>query len=361
MTKDAQRPSAAMEGKGSYNRHSLIPSVGGALAWPHLQRAIAETPLGPSGSPIVVADYGSSQGLNSLAPIRLAVEAIRARAGVDRPIFVYHNDQPSNDFNSLFEVLDTSPDCYCRGDKNVFPCAIGRSFYESVLPADSVHVGWSSYAAMWISRIPAPIPGHFIFAGTTGAVRAAWERQGVQDWETFLSLRGRELKPGGCLVISTPGADDSGGSVFDRIMDHANAELKAMIEEGAITADEWARMALNVWPRRRAELTAPFADDGRFESLVLKESETCVLRDPAWDAYEADGDKDALATKRAMFFRSVFSPMLASYLDKVSAGDASAAAAFSDRLTRGLKRRFAAEPAPLHSLVQIVVVAKAQA
>jgi hypothetical protein len=101
--------------------------------------------------------------------------------------------------------------------------------------------------------------------------------------------------------------------VFDRIMDHANAELKAMIEEGAITADEWARMALNVWPRRRAELTAPFADDGRFESLVLKESETC------------------------------------------------AAAAFSDRLTRGLKRRFAAEPAPLHSLVQIVVVAKAQA
>jgi hypothetical protein len=120
-------------------------------------------------------------------------------------------------------------------------------------------------------------------------------------------------------------------------------------------------MALNVWPRRKAELTAPFADDGRFESLVLKESETCVLRDPAWDAYEADGDKDALATKRAMFFRSVFSPTLASYLDKVSAGDASAAAAFSDRLTRGLKRRFAAEPAPLHSLVQIVVVAKAQA
>ncbi len=320
MTKDAQRPSAAMEGKGAYNRHSLIPSAGGALASPHLQRAIAETRLGPGGGPIVVADYGSSQGLNSLAPMRLIVEAIRARAGADRPILVYHNDQPSNDFNSLFEVLDTSPDCYCRGDKNVFPCAIGRSFYESVLPADSVHVGWSSYAAMWISRVPAPIPGHFVFARTTGEVRAAWARQGVQDWETFLSLRGRELKPGGRLVISTPGADDDGRSVFDVMMDHANAELKAMVEEGAITADEWARMALNVWPRRRAELVAPFADDGRFGSLVLKESETCVLRDPAWEAYEADGDKDALATKRAMFLRSVFSPTLASSLDKGNAG-----------------------------------------
>ena len=223
MTKDAQRPSAAMEGKGAYNRHSLIPSVGGALAWPHLQRAIAETPLGPSGSPIVVADYGSSQGLNSLAPIRLAVEAIRARAGVDRPIFVYHNDQPSNDFNSLFEVLDTSPDCYCRGDKNVFPCAIGRSFYESVLPADSVHVGLELLCGDVDQPHPGahPWPFHLRPDHRRGS-RRTWERQGVQDWETFLSLRGRELKPGGCLVISTPGADDSGGSVFDRIMDHAN-------------------------------------------------------------------------------------------------------------------------------------------
>ena len=358
MTMDSQRPLAAMEGKGAYNRHSLIPSAGGALALPHLGRAIAETPLGSGDDAIVIADYGSSQGLNSLAPMRLAVDAIRARAGADRPILVFHNDQPANDFNSLFDVLDKSPDCYCRGDNNVFPCAIGRSFYESVLPADSVHLGWSSYAAMWISRIPTLIPDHFIFARTTGEVRAAWARQGAEDWETFLSLRARELKPGGRLVISTPGADEDGRSVFDPIMDHANAEHTTMVEEGAITADERARMALNVWPRRRAELVAPFADDGRFGSLVLKESETCVLKDPAWDAYEANGDKDALATKRALFFRSVFSPTLASSLDKTGAG---AESAFADRLTLGLKRRLGPDPAPMNSLVQVVVVAKAQA
>jgi hypothetical protein len=62
MTKDAKRPSAAMEGKGAYNRHSLIPSAGGALALPHLQRAIADILLGPGDGPVVVADYGSSQG-----------------------------------------------------------------------------------------------------------------------------------------------------------------------------------------------------------------------------------------------------------------------------------------------------------
>jgi hypothetical protein len=61
---------------------------------------------------------------------------------------VYHVDQPSNDFNSLFELLDTNPDRYSFDDPCVYPSAIGRSFYENVLPPNSVHIGWSSYAAV---------------------------------------------------------------------------------------------------------------------------------------------------------------------------------------------------------------------
>lgn len=151
MASDFGRPSASMEGRGSYNRHSLIPSGGGALALPHLERAIAEVPLEPIDQPVVIADYGSSQGLNSLGPMRLTVESVRGRGDEERPILVYHIDQPSNDFNSLFELLDASPDRYSLNDPYVFPCAVGRSFYENVLPANSVHVGWSSYAAMWVT------------------------------------------------------------------------------------------------------------------------------------------------------------------------------------------------------------------
>jgi hypothetical protein len=57
--------------------------------------------------PIIVADYGSSQGKNSLAPMSVAVEILRRRVGRERPIFVFHIDLPSNDFNSLFEVTDS--------------------------------------------------------------------------------------------------------------------------------------------------------------------------------------------------------------------------------------------------------------
>jgi hypothetical protein len=100
MASDFGHPSASMEGRGSYNRHSLIPPGGGALAFPHLERAIADVPLGPIDQPVVIVDYGSSQGLNSLAPMRLAIESVRQRSSAVRPILVYHVDQLSNDFNS---------------------------------------------------------------------------------------------------------------------------------------------------------------------------------------------------------------------------------------------------------------------
>jgi SAM dependent carboxyl methyltransferase len=296
--------------------------------------------------------------LNSLAPMRLAIESVRRRSSADRPIMIYHIDQPSNDFNSLFKLLDQSPDRFALHDSRVFPCAIGRSFYENVLPLNFVHISWSSYAAMWVRRIPALIPGHFAFQRSTGEVRAAWERQGAEDWETFLSLRALELRPGGCLVVSVPGADEHGASVFERVLDHANAELATMVDEAAITAEERRRMALNVWPRRMSDLVAPFADGGRFRSLTLKATETHVLPDAAWVAYEKDHDVQVLARKHAMFFRAVFAPTLASYLDAVRAGDPGASAAFADRLTSGVERRLAADPAHLNSLVQILVVAK---
>jgi hypothetical protein len=56
------------------------------------------------------------------------------RAGADRPISVVHTDLPGNDFSALFETVAADPDSYLGGDANIFPYAIGRSFYESLFP-----------------------------------------------------------------------------------------------------------------------------------------------------------------------------------------------------------------------------------
>jgi SAM dependent carboxyl methyltransferase len=103
---------------------------------------------------------------------------LRRRFGPNRAVSVFHIDQPSNDFTTLFAVLDSDPDTYVLDEPHVFPAVIGRSFYENVLPPGTVHLGWSSYAAVWLSRIPTLIPGHFFSALSTGRVRAEFDRQG---------------------------------------------------------------------------------------------------------------------------------------------------------------------------------------
>jgi hypothetical protein len=190
--------------------------------------------------------------------MQAGIRILRHRPGPYRSISVYHIDQPSNDFRTLFEVLDADPDRYTLGDPNVFPGAIGRSFYENVLLPNSAHLGWSSYAVVWLSSVPALIPDYFMPVRSTGAVRTQFECQAAQDWKAFLSLRSRELRKGGRLVAVLPALADDGTSGFENLMDEANAVLAEMVVDGAVMAEERARMTLGAYPRRKCKLLAPF-------------------------------------------------------------------------------------------------------
>jgi hypothetical protein len=345
-----------MEGNGAYNQHARLQVDGISLALPFLEKAIQDMDLDCNDQPVTIADYGSSQGKNSLAPMRLIIDNLRQRLRSHRSIFVYHIDQPANDFNTLFQVLDADADRYTLNEPNVFPCAIGRSFYGQVLPASSVHLGWCSYAAVWLSRVPCPIPGHFIPIHCTGLELSAYERQAAQDWETFLVLRARELRPGGRLVVVLPAFNDEGVTGFEDFMDHANAVLAEMVEEGALARKERERMILGTRPRRRCELLAPFQADGQFEGLSAERCELLPLPDFAWPDYERTRDKEAFAARHALFFRSAFINTLAGGL--TAAHDPERCRVFADQFEIRLKRRLAVNPEPLHSFVQIMVIAK---
>lgn len=347
-----------MEGRGAYNRHAKLPADGAALALPLLEKATRELKVDWGGEPVVIADYGSSEGKNSLAPIQIAIRELRKRIGPQRAISVFHIDQPANDFNSLFEVLDADPNRYVVDEPEIYFAAIGKSFYEEVLPAGTVHLGWSSYAAVWLSRVPTPIPGHFISIRSTEAVRAEFDRQGREDWEAFLTLRARELRPGGRLVVVLPGIADDGSVGLEPLFDHANAVLEEMVADDAITQEERSRMALRAHPRRQRDLLAPFGDEGQFRQLTLEDFQMSEVPDLAWTQYERDQNKEALAIKRALFFRSVFVPSLASVLNSGRAGNSEGLATFANQFEQRLKRRMASQSTPLNSLVQTMLIAK---
>ena len=347
-----------MEGMGAYNKHAGLPAGGATFALPLLETAVRNADLDTGDRPVVIADYGSSQGKNSMVPLRVAIRALRHRLGPHRSIAVFHVDQPSNDFKTLFEVLDADPDRYVLDEPNVFPAAIGRSFYENVLPPGSVDFGWCSYAAVWLSRIPTLIPGHFVSFRSTGTVRAEFDRQGAQDWQAFLSLRARELRPGGRMVVVLPALADDGLSGFENIMDQVNAVLAEMVDDGAIAAEERARMVVGSHLRRKKDLLAPFAHDGQFQHLTVEDFEMSALRDAAWTDYERDGNREALATNHALFFRAIFVPSLGSALTRVRSGDAEALRIFGNRVEAGLKLRLATQPTAMPTLVQTIVLAK---
>src|SRR5215472_2576245 len=322
-----------MEGGGSYNRHARMQAGGADLALPYLEAAAQSLALPPARDPIVVADYGSSQVRNSLAPMRAAIRSLRTRVGSERAVMVVHIDQHANDFNTLFDVLHSDPERYSMDDPNVFPSAIGRSFYESVLARDQVSLGWCSYAAVWLSHIPALIPGHFVCLASTGDVRAAFDRQAADDWRSFLSLRARELRSGGRLVVVLPGLNDAGAAGFEALFECANAVLEELVHERVIRKEDRERMVLGSYPRRRAQLLEPFSVDGQFESLSVEHCEIFDLPDAAWADYELNGNVEALVSRHAAFFRAIFVPSLASAID-----DTAMRAAFAECVEQKLKQ-----------------------
>jgi len=72
--------SAAMEGGGWYNRNSSMQSAGNELVMAFWKDAVEKVPIGEEN--IVIADYGCSQGRNSMQPVNIAIDAMRRGVGV---------------------------------------------------------------------------------------------------------------------------------------------------------------------------------------------------------------------------------------------------------------------------------------
>jgi hypothetical protein len=211
---------------------------------------------------------------------------------------------------------------------------------------------------MWLSRLPTLLPDHFLAIRCNGDARDAFDRQAAEDWQNFLSLRARELRPGGRMVVVLPAMTDDGSVTLEPLFDHANAVLEAMVTEGVITSDERSRMAIRVHPTRERDRLVPFERNGEFELLVVENSRMSEVSDTAWEQFEIDRDVDALATRRALFVRSLFAPSLASALSPAPGTNGAAGIAFADQMERRLKQRLMVHPQEMRTFAHTIVLAK---
>lgn len=304
------RPGASvMAGEGVYNEHSQPQHVAGDDGVPMLVRACEAVAL-DGRAELAIVDYGSSQGRNSLTPVRAAIEALRARVGPERAISVFHTDLPSNDFAALFTTLADDPDSYLRGAENVFAYAAGRSFYERLFAASRVTLGWSSITVHWLSSPPVPLRGQIFSPLAAPEERAAWAARAAGDWRRFVEHRLEELAPGAQLVVVGSGADEQGRSGAEGLMELANGALEAMLSEGLLGASEYERMAIPTYYRTARELVEPLDDSYPAGSFTVEESTETDLDDPLWARFEQSGDVAEYAASAADFLRAFSEPSL---------------------------------------------------
>ena len=296
-----------MEGGGFYNKHSELQARSAEEAHEVLERALASVTIAPG--PLTVADFGSSQGHNSMRQMALVLDGLSKRIGSRREIMVVHTDLPHSDFTSLFVMLESAPDSYRRGRDHVFVSAVGHSFFDRLLPAGSLGFGWSAFALHWMSALPAALRGHIWPASAASDEAEALAEVAAGDWHNFLSSRAEELVPGGQLVLVIGAADETGATGLEPMMDLANGVLRALVVEGKLAADVYTAMTIPSRPRVRKEFTAPF-DKGELPALALEELVIAETPNVAMLRWQQTGDAALFAADITGFFIAAFGPSL---------------------------------------------------
>ena len=185
-------------------------------------------------------------------------------------------------------------------------------------------------------------------------VKAAYAKQAAFDWQEFVAFRGRELCPGGRVVVMTTAIGDDGEFGHRPLFRGMLAELADLVAQGLVTDDEVRRMCIPMVSRRAGDFLTPFAPKGRFERLEVEHLEVFDAEDRFWTQYQVDHDAKAFGAQWAAFARASVFPSIAAALDGGRTDPRRVE--FMDRLEAGVAARMAAEPEQMQiPLAQLVL------
>ncbi|KAL9980562.1 hypothetical protein ACROYT_G009165 [Oculina patagonica] len=229
---------------------------------------VRSSPVTP-GSVYTIADYGSADGGHSMPVIYSCVEELRKLHGNELEVLIFYEDQPVNDFTSLFSFLQglvPGPPSYYTAFPNVYVAACGTQFFKQCFPRGSIHLGLCCLAVHWLSKVPCSVTGGlYHYQSQNPKERELLTRQAAADWETFLLMRAKELASGGTLAMVVFAEEDD--EHFTRGKDLEITQVlsemwKSMAEDGVITMDEVNKTIIAAYIRTRKELQLPFMSEG---------------------------------------------------------------------------------------------------
>ena len=288
----------SMRGAGYYSERTAGARDVINNAGPMIQAAIEEI---PKDKILRIADFGAADGGTSNQMWDNVISK-RRKAGDCRQIEMLYTDLPSNDFSSLFRMMQgmqgNSNFALQKNHDNVFVHGCGTGFHQQLLSNSSLHLGFSATAMHYVSLKPVEIPNHVHAACADINSKTAFAKQAAVDWQNILLARAAELVPGGRFICLNFGIDAEGrylGNTGGKHMfDHFHKFWRALYEKGSITKSEYEGATFVQYYRTMEEFCAPFSDpnsDVSRAGLVLKSSSTKLTKCPYEAAFHDAGDQ----------------------------------------------------------------------
>lgn len=307
-----------MKPHGYYDQHSApqLQSIYAVLPW--LLDAIATMNFEDSQGPVVVADFGASQGRNSVAAMQHAVAALRART--NRPVQIVLSDLATNDFNQLFANLMPGGTSAFTAP-GVYAAAVGGSMYDQLMPSGTVTIAMTFNALGYLSRRPREaIPDYILPMGpgrprpgasVPAEARRAYAELAAADLQNFYRARAASMVPGGKLLAASFGVGKR-HRCCDGIYDVLNDAMMDVVKAGRASREDYERLVFPVYFRSLEELTAPVSGPsaGLSHLFKLERAESMEVPVPFIMDYERSKDLDAYANGYTAFLRAFTEPMV---------------------------------------------------
>lgn len=250
-------------GEGSYANNSQAQARHARSMLHLLRETLDGVQLTSPEVPFTVVDLGCSSGSNTIFTIETIIKHMSKRyeeAGFKPPEFsAFFSDLPSNDFNTLFQLLPPIADpgvsmeeyLAAKGHRSYFAAAVPGSFYKRLFPCRSINLFHSAFSLHWLSQVPDCVvdkqstaynEGRVFIHGANEGTASAYKKQFQSDLSGFLRSRAQEMMRGGsmflvCLGRTSVDPTDQGGAglLFGT---HFQDAWNDLVLEGLITSEK---------------------------------------------------------------------------------------------------------------------------
>ncbi|KAL5729776.1 indole-3-acetate O-methyltransferase [Ranunculus cassubicifolius] len=286
------------KGEASYANNSQAQARHAQSMLHLLEETLDGVQLESPEDPFVVADLGCSCGKNTISTMDVIIKHITKRYEAlgyhNLPEFsAFFSDLPSNDFNTLFQLLPplstninggTMEECLAsNGQRSYFAAGVPGSFYRRLFPARSINVFHSAFSLHWLSQVPESVldkrssaynRGRVFIHGASESTTMAYKKQFQTDLAGFLKSRSRELKKGGsmflvCLGRTSVDPTDQGGAglLFGT---HFQDAWNDLVQEGLVDSEKRDNFNIPVYAPSLQDFKEIVEADGSFSISKLE-------------------------------------------------------------------------------------------